>query len=189
MTMKKNILRWGGLMLVVGGLILGLVVPIASAETLDRWGGPSNGSTGSVGGYLSTAPVVAPLDAAEQAALNEAILEEYGALNLYNAVLDQYGNVLPFSRIARAEAQHVRALTQLFTKYGLSVPANPGLTQAPTVTSLTQACQAGVDAEIADAALYDELLKVTDNPDVVQVYHNLQAASLNNHLLAFEACN
>jgi len=54
---------------------------------------------------------------------------------------------------------------------------------------LTAACQAGVDAEIADAALYDELLKVTDNPDVMQVFKNLQAASLNNHLPAFEACN
>jgi hypothetical protein len=187
--MKKNILRWGVLVLVVGGLILGSVAPMASAETLDRWGGPNNGSTGTMGGYLSTAPVVAPLDTAEKAALNEAILEEYGALNLYNAVLAQYGSVLPFSRIARAEAQHVRALSQLFTKYGLSVPANPGLTPAPTFSSLTQACQAGVDAEIADAALYDDLLKVTDNPDVVRVYQNLQAASLNNHLPAFEACN
>ena len=58
-----------------------------------------------MGGYLGTAPAVAPLDAAEQAALNEAILEEYGALNLYNAVMTQYGTVLPFSRIAHAEAQ------------------------------------------------------------------------------------
>ncbi len=187
--MKKNIVRWGALMLVVGGLMLGSVAPMASAETLDRWGGPGRGSTGSAGGYLSTAPAATPLDAAEKAALNEAILEEYGALNLYNAVLTQYGSVLPFSRIERAEAQHVRALSQLFTKYGLSVPANPGLTPASTFTSLTQACQAGVDAEIADAALYDELLKVTDNPDVVRVYQNLQAASLNNHLPAFEACN
>ena len=58
------------------GLIIGPVAPNVSSETLDRWGGPSNGSTGSVGGYRSTTLVVAaPLDAAEQAALNEAILE------------------------------------------------------------------------------------------------------------------
>jgi hypothetical protein len=187
--MKKDILRWSALVLVVGGLILSSVAPMASAETLDRWSGPGRSSTGTVGGYLSTASVGAPLDTTEQAALNEAILEEYGALNLYNAVLEQYGSVLPFSRIARAEAQHVRALTQLFTKYGLTVPANPGLSPAPIFTRLTQACKAGVDAEIADATLYDELLKVTDNPDVVRVYRNLQAASLNNHLPAFEACN
>jgi hypothetical protein len=113
-------------MLMMGGLILGLVVPSASAETLDCWGGPSNSSTGSVGGYLGTAPAVAPLDAAAKAARNEAISEEYGALSLYNSLMTQFGNVLPFSRIARAEAQHVRALSQLFTKYDLPAPANPG---------------------------------------------------------------
>lgn len=69
------------------------------------------------------------------------------------------------------------------------MPANPGLSLALTFTSLTQACQAGVDAESAGAALYDDLLKVTDNPAVVQVYRNLQAASLNNRLPSFEACN
>jgi len=103
--------------------------------------------------------------------------------------MKQYGTVLPFSRIVRSEEQHVRALSQLFTNYGLSVPANPGLTPPPAFSSLTAACQAGVDAEIADAALYDDLLRVTGNPDVVRVYKNLQAASLNWHLPAFEACN
>jgi hypothetical protein len=33
------------------------------------------------------------------------------------------------------------------------------------------------------------MLKALDNPDAVQIYKNLQAASLNNHLPAFEACN
>ena len=187
MTKKKNVLRWGGVMLVVGGLILGVVAPSASAETLYRWGGPSNGSAAIGRSFGSPAPAVSPLDEAEKAALNEAILEEYGALNLYNAVMKQYGTVLPFSRIVRSEEQHVRALSQLFTNYGLSVPANPGLTPPPTFSSLTAACQAGVDAEIADAALYDDLLRVTGNPDVVRVYKNLQAASLNRHLPAFEA--
>jgi hypothetical protein len=48
--MKKNVLRWGALMLVVGGLILGLVAPSASAESLDRWSGLSNETTGSRSG-------------------------------------------------------------------------------------------------------------------------------------------
>jgi hypothetical protein len=46
----------------------------------------------------------------------------------------------------------------------------------------------GVDLEIADAALYDELLAKTSNPALIRVYTRLQAASLNNHLPAFEAC-
>lgn len=176
--MKNRILRSAALMLVVGGLLMGLMAPGASAATLDARGGP-----GGTGGALP------PLDPAEVAALNEAMLEEYGALNLYTAVINQYGSIIPFSNIVRSEAQHVATLRQLFVKYGLAVPANPGLTPPPTFASVQAACQAGVDAEIADAALYDELLSVTDNRDVVQVYRNLQSASLNNHLPAFEACN
>jgi hypothetical protein len=57
------------------------------------------------------------------------------------------------------------------------VPANPGLSPALTFTRLTQACKAGVDAESADAALCDDLLKVTSNPDVVRVYQDLLSKS------------
>jgi len=71
------------------------------------------------------------------------------------------------------------------------VPTNPGLVPAPTFASLTAACQTGVDAEIADAKLYDTLKPSVDNADTqsVQVFANLQAASLRSHLPAFDACN
>lgn len=46
-----------------------------------------------------------------------------------------------------------------------------------------------MDAEIADAALYDELKLVTTHADLLRVYDRLQSASLNSHLPAFEACN
>ena len=44
---------------------------------------------------------------------------------------------------------------------------------------------------IADAALYDTLKPSVDHADTrgVQVFANLQAASLNSHLPAFDACN
>jgi len=45
-----------------------------------------------------------------------------------------------------------------------------------------------VDAEIADAALYDEIMPSTTHADLLRVYANLKAASLNNHLPAFQAC-
>jgi hypothetical protein len=123
------------------------------------------------------------------AALTKAIEEEYGALNTYQAVLSQLGSVTPFSRIVRSEQQHVNALSRLFTKYGLEVPDNPGLVSTPTFASLTAACQTGVDAEIKDAALYDTLKPSVDNADILQVFANLQSASLNSHLPAFDACN
>ena len=120
---------------------------------------------------------------------NEAVLEEYGALNLYNAVLEQYP---ARSRSAASSGLSSNTSTCCCAspdRYGVDEPANPGLTVTPTFATLQDACAAGVAAEIADAALYDELLVVTENPDVVRVYENLQAASLNSHLPAFEACD
>jgi hypothetical protein len=146
--------------------------------------GQGNGIAGQGAGYALT-----PLSDTEQDALQKAILEEYGALNLYNSVIEQFGDVIPFSQIARSEQQHVNALVRQAEKYGVDVPANPGLTAAPTFATLTDACQAGVDAEKADAALYDELIPVTTHTDLIRVYQNLQSASLNNHLVEFETCN
>ncbi len=177
-----------GAALVAGGLLIGALAGTAAAATQDRYGGPTGRTAAPVvGTYWGTAS--APLDAAEVAALTEAINEEYGALNTYQAAIAQFGNIYPFSQIARSEQQHVDALARLFTKYGLPVPANPGLATTPTWDSLAAACQTGVEAEIADAALYDQLKPSVDNADILRVFANLQAASLNSHLPAFEACN
>ena len=185
---QSKLARMGAAALVIGGLLIGTLTGAASAASLDRYGGPSGRTTApATGTYWGTA--AAPLDAAEVTALIAAINEEYGALNTYQAAISQFGSITPFSQIARSEQQHVNALARLFTRYGLEVPANPGLTAAPTWESVADACQTGVDAEIADAALYDELKPSVDNADILHVFSNLQAASLQSHLPAFEACN
>ena len=58
----------------------------------------------------------------------------------------------------------------------------------PTFAGLSEACQAGVDAEIVDAELYDQLKAYTTHTDLLRVYSNLQRTSLNSHLPVFEAC-
>jgi hypothetical protein len=58
----------------------------------------------------------------------------------------------------------------------------------PGFATLAQACAAGVDAELANIALYDELLKGDLPADVRRVFENVRAASLNSHLPAFERC-
>ena len=135
-------------------------IPTASvsAEGLTGRGGPGGTQGQGLGsGMAGTGLALTPLTAHEAADLQDAILEEYGALNLYNAVIAQFGSVAPFSQIALSEQMHVNALVRQATKYGVSIPANPGLT-APKFATLEAACQAGVAAEIADAALYDELM-------------------------------
>jgi hypothetical protein len=54
--------------------------------------------------------------------------------------------------------------------------------------TLLEAADLGVVAETVNVAMYDDLLtKATKYPSLVQVFTNLRAASLNNHLPAFEA--
>lgn len=166
---------------------------VVSAAAVDRGGpggrggfggGSAGGQAARGGGYALT-----PLSAEEAAALKDAILEEYGALNLYQSVMDQFGSVYPFNVIARSEQQHANALIRQAEKYGVEVPANPGLAAVTEFATLAEACQAGVNAEIADAELYDALKPVTTHTDLLRVYDNLQSASLNNHLPAFQTCD
>jgi hypothetical protein len=58
----------------------------------------------------------------------------------------------------------------------------------PAFNTLNDACKAGVAAEITDAALYDELKPVVTQSALLQVFNNLQSASLNSHLPAFQTC-
>jgi hypothetical protein len=97
---------------------------------------------------------------------------------------------VPFALIEKAEARHVEALQMLFTRRQMAPPASvwaPG-GFAP-FASVPLACAAGVVAEREDAAFYTPYLSRTDLPqDVRNVFANLQAASLENHLPAFERC-
>ncbi|MBN1168910.1 DUF2202 domain-containing protein [Candidatus Woesebacteria bacterium] len=126
-----------------------------------------------------------------QKALNEAIDDEYKALSTYEAVIAEFGAVRPFSMIKGAEEQHIASLKAIYDKYGLVAPENNWSSKVIVPESLQEACQTGVDAEIANAALYkDELLPVvSDYEDITGVFTNLMGASQEKHLPAFEKCN
>jgi len=191
---KKSIKVFSGISVIailIVGLLLATPFGTVSAYT-DGKGGPGgrNGSGGGTGSTVTgTGTALIPLTDVEKDALTQAILEEYGALNLYTSVMDEFGNVAPFYRIARSEQQHVNALIKQATKYGVTVPENPGMAEVVTFNTISEACAAGTAAEIADATLYDELKLVTTHTDILQVYTALQNASLNNHLPTFQACD
>jgi hypothetical protein len=190
----KFLKTWGfllGVVILTTGLVAFTQPETVSAAILQRYGVPGERSgygQGKGTGIPMTQSALTPLSAEEKDALNRAILEEYGALNLYQSVVDQFGGIIPFTQIVRSEQQHVNALIQQATKYGVPVPANPGLASVPTFETLAKACQAGVDAEIADAALYDQLEQSVTHSDILRVFTNLQSASLNNHLPVFQTC-
>lgn len=129
-----------------------------------------------------------PLNESEIRALHEALDDEYHAWAVYDQVMRDFGEAPPFSNIRDAEARHIEALLVLFARYGLQVPENPWLGKAERYASLQAACAAGVAAEIANGEMYDRLLAATERPDILLVLRNLQEASQQRHLPAFERC-
>ncbi len=156
----------------------GSVARVGDAQTSRRGNGNGNGQ--GQGGN--------PLTATEIEALYMALDDEYHALAVYQSVIATFGNVEPFVEIAQSEQKHIDALVNQFNKYGLTVPENPWIGNVPTFDSLQQACQTGVEAEIANADLYNQLFSMIDDARLTRVFTNLSNASLNSHLPQFEAC-
>jgi hypothetical protein len=157
--------------------------------------GPGNGAGNGPGpgdglcGDACTGPV-GPDPADIAAVLGLALQEEYKAQYLYESVLVDYPGAMPFAAIVQSEMQHVEALKQLFTRRQMTPPGSIWTPASfDPYASLPLACGGGVEAETEDAEFYTPYLSRDDLPqDVENVFTNLQAASLNNHLPAFERC-
>jgi hypothetical protein len=153
----------------------GLVVALLGAASAQRRGGG--------------APP--PITVEAQTALLEALagpVGEYNAYAGYNAIIAKFGPVQPYSNIMAAEANHIGALQSALARYGVAYPANPYLGKITAPETLLEAAQAGVDEEVANAAMYDRLiLAVRAYPDLVRVMTNLKTASLEKHLPALQA--
>jgi len=171
--------RWTGLV----GLALALTVAVSATTMVAAAGGPPQDRGMALGQNLA---VTGELDAEEQAILAEFLIDEHKALATYEAIMADFGEVAPFSTIARAEQQHIAALERIYTRYGIDLPAIPTF-DIPSFTSLEDAAAAAAQAEVDNAALYDRLLAGIDNADVVRVATNLRNGSLDNHLPAFQA--
>lgn len=129
------------------------------------------------------------LPASVRVALEEAIADEYRAETIYQGAITDFGSVAPFVNILTAEQRHSSAIARLFVTRGLPVPANAWTAATvPHYPSLPAACAAGVIAERDNIAIYDRVMSLDLPIDVRTVFENNRAASLFNHLPAFERC-
>jgi hypothetical protein len=128
------------------------------------------------------------LDHSEVRVLHEALDDEYRAWATYGQVIADFGDIRPFANIRDAEGRHIEALLALFARYGLPVPDNSWPGRFERYASVREACEAGIAAEIANAALYDRLLAGTRRADILAVLRNLREASQERHLPAFRRC-
>ena len=127
-----------------------------------------------------------PLSNETSAALVMAINDEYKARATYQAALDKFGSVAPFSNIVPSETTHIAALERLFNAYGLPIPPDMYAGQVQAPATLKDAAQIGVEAEKANVAMYDGFLTFVEESDVAAVFAQLRNASQAKHLPAFQ---
>jgi len=118
-----------------------------------------------------------------------AIQDEYLARAEYAAIQQRYGIQRPFSNIQRAEENHIAWLVEAYRTYGIPVPKDDAARYVLLPSSLKEAFQTGVDAEIANIAMYDRflahpLMARTENKSLRDLFTRLRDAS-KNHLQAF----
>lgn len=169
--MKRNTL------LILGALIIGATLCTTTSFARNQRGGGTPS-----------------LNPAAEAALIEALTGthgEYAARAEYSAILEVYPlEVYPeaqlFANILAAEENHVAALEQQCANYGVEV-SDP-YQDVEFAGTLLDAALAGVAGEELNIEMYDGLLLLVEGyPSLEQVFTNLRAASLYNHLPAFEA--
>lgn len=130
------------------------------------------------------------LSAEEITRLQYGQQEERLARDVYLALADQY-QMRVFANIAKSENQHVKAVGNLLTQYGLPQTTGYGVLQATyeeLITkgraSLKDALEVGETIEKLDIADLQKTDALTTQKSILQVFRQLERAS-NNHLRAF----
>lgn len=122
-------------------------------------------------------------------ALLMALDDEYRAEATYAAILDAFGEVRPFVNIIEAERRHAARAKAEMDRLGITyAPSNPYLGKITAPPTLLAACEQGVTAEIENIELYDQLLPTIEDDQVHTTLSDLQWASRERHLPAFQRC-
>ena len=133
----------------------------------------------------------ATLASDQQAAIAEALQDEYQGEAIYARVLKDHGEIRPFSNVVHAEKRHASFLEELLSARDLPVPENEWTAaEAPAYASRQEACDAAIEFEVTNVALYDRLLASGTLPDDLrQAFEHNRMASLEHHKPAFERCS
>lgn len=116
--------------------------------------------------------------------LLNALHEERVAAATYQAVIDKFGEVEPFTNILKAEEQHIAAVENLLKVNGIEIPANDVTAAAPK--TLEESYTLAINVEKEDIALYEEMYPNLSDTMIKTVFTRLSNAS-QRHLQAFEA--
>jgi|GEM_PF-296769 hypothetical protein len=185
MTGEVKVMTWKTMVVAAMGLVLGLGLVLSTG-------------TGAYAAEQDTACPICDFDMtgytgdlneAEIGGLLLALNDEYHAWAVYDQVISDHGDVRPFTNIRDAETTHAAALIRLFDAHDVPVPDNPWPGNVPSFDSVTDACAAGAEAEIANVDVYSQVNGTTERDDILVVYNALQTASQEKHLPAFQRCS
>ena len=142
------------------------------------------------GGLLAAcASASTPAAGGDAAALEIALEDEYRAEATYSAIIESFGDVRPFSNIIEAERRHASRVKAEMDRLGIAYDqANPFIGNIDPPATLLEACEAGIVAERENIELYDRILPTIEDPGVRATLSDLQWASRERHLPAFQRC-
>ncbi|MBB6480041.1 ferritin-like domain-containing protein [Spirochaeta isovalerica] len=114
-----------------------------------------------------------------------AMEDEHMALAEYEAIMEKFDVDRPYANIAKSEETHISYLNKLYETYGFDIPRIDTDAHVVIPSSLAEAAQVGVDAEIANIAMYEKFLDQDLPDDVREVFTFLKNGS-ENHLASFQ---
>lgn len=122
--------------------------------------------------------------------LTYAAQDEFLARGEYEAIMGKFGVARPFSNIMRSEETHLDLLKAAFSTYGLAFPSDASKAYLHVPSTLKEAFETGVKAEIDNIAMYEKFLATSIVKDPANTYlktlfTNLMKAS-ENHLRSFQ---
>ena len=115
--------------------------------------------------------------------LLRALDDEYRAYCFYTLAspLDEM-----FVHLQSAELSHINALKFHLQRLNVAIPENPYVNTLTLPASLEEVIQTAIMRENENVALYNTLLANEQNPEIIDTFYRLQAASFNQHIPALQ---
>jgi len=155
-------------------------------------GGSTRTRGGMMGGNFQNTAISTDLTGTDYTAdtlkttLDVLLADEFKARAEYQAIVDAFGLVSPYTQLIQAETRHIESLERIYTAFGFAIPTDNGKDFVVLPASIEASYQVGISAETANIALYKNVLATTLPSSLQHIFTNLEKAS-ENHLATFTA--
>jgi len=114
-----------------------------------------------------------------------AVQDEYLAHGEYLTIIDEFEVQRPYTNIVKSEETHLLLLEEVYESYSLDFPIDTSSDHLIIPSSLLEAAETGVIAEIDNIEMYDKFLEY-DLPENIELAFIALKKGSESHLLAFQ---